>query len=94
MAQNGATSGITFLDKEKYGTEFDAIRNKFARKHIILHEGYYSHPLHSMADVSKNLWIKGALICGEGRQTKHLSILQMSVLHRSEQGICVPNANR
>ena len=24
MAQNGAAFGITFLDKEKYGTEFDA----------------------------------------------------------------------
>ena len=43
MAQNGAAFGITFLDKEKYGTEYDAIKNKPARKYIILHKGYYSH---------------------------------------------------
>ena len=53
MAQSGAKFGITFLNKEKYGTEFDDIRNKFARKYIILHEGYYSHPLHSVTVVSK-----------------------------------------
>ena len=44
-------------------------------------------------DATKKHLIKGALICGEGRQAKHLNILWMSVLHRSEQGICVPNAN-
>ena len=26
MAQNGAAFGITFLNKEKYGTEYDAIK--------------------------------------------------------------------
>lgn len=68
MAQNGATSGITFLEKEKYGTACDAIKNKSARKYIILHKGYYSHPLYSIADVSKNNGFKGALICGVEKQ--------------------------
>ena len=36
--------------------------------------------------------IKGALICGEVRQTKHITILQMSVLHRSEQGTCTASS--
>ena len=39
----------------------------------------------------KNL-IKGALICGKERQIKHLTILQMSVLHRSEQGTCTASS--
>ena len=32
MAQNGATSGITFLDKEKYGTACDARRKQSCKK--------------------------------------------------------------
>ena len=52
----------------------------------------FYEPLWLIDIKSKGYNFKGALICGEGRQTKHLSILQMSVLHRSEQGICVPNA--
>ena len=53
MAQNDAAFGITFLDKEKYGTACDAIKNNPERKYIILHKGYYSHPLHSVTVVSK-----------------------------------------
>ena len=34
--------------------------------------------------------VKGTLICGEGRQTKHLIISWMSVLYRSEHWILVP----
>ena len=32
MAQSGATSGITFLDKEKYGTTSDAIKKQSCKK--------------------------------------------------------------
>ena len=43
--------------------------------------------------VPKKHLIKGALICGERRQTKLLIILWMSVLHRSEQGTCTASSN-
>ena len=32
MAQNGATFGITFLDKEEYGTACDAIKKHSCKK--------------------------------------------------------------
>lgn len=32
MAQSGAALGITFLDKEKYGTEYDAIKKQSCKK--------------------------------------------------------------
>ncbi len=53
MAQRGAAFGIVFLDKQKYGTKLDAIKNNPARKYIILHKGYYSHPLYSVTVVSE-----------------------------------------
>lgn len=54
MAQNGATFGTTFLDKEKYGTAFEAIRKQSCKKNIkSCIKDTTATPVLSIADVSK-----------------------------------------